>query len=50
LAVNTKIIFTRIDNEAEQFEFSDHVRFMPNPLNRWPIASTRRSASGSPRR
>jgi hypothetical protein len=35
LAVNTKIIFTRIDNESERFEFSDHVRFMPNPLNTW---------------
>lgn len=35
LAVNTKIIFTRVDNESERFEFADHVRFMPNPLNRW---------------
>jgi hypothetical protein len=35
LAVNTKIIFTRVDNEAEQFEFADHVVFEPNPLNAW---------------
>jgi hypothetical protein len=35
LAVNTKIIFTRVDNEAERFEFADHVVFPPNPLNRW---------------
>jgi hypothetical protein len=35
LAVNTKLIFTRVDNEAERFEFADHVRFQPNPLNRW---------------
>jgi hypothetical protein len=35
LAINTKIIFTRVDNESEQFEFADHVRFTPNPLSRW---------------
>jgi hypothetical protein len=35
LAVNTKLIFTRVDNESERFEFADHVRFSPNPLNRW---------------
>jgi hypothetical protein len=35
LAVNTKIIFTRIDDESERFEVTEHVRFSPNPLNRW---------------
>ena len=35
LAVNTKIIFTRVDNDAERFEFADHVVFPPNPLNPW---------------
>jgi hypothetical protein len=35
LAVNTKIIFTRVDNESEKLEFADHVVFPPNPLNRW---------------
>jgi len=35
LAVNTKIIFTRVDNEAERFEFANPVVFQPNPLNRW---------------
>lgn len=35
LAVNTKIIFTRVDNEAERYELADHVVFPPNPLNRW---------------
>jgi len=35
LAVNTKIIFTRVDNVAERFEFADHVAFQANPLNRW---------------
>jgi len=35
LAVNTKIIFTRVDDQAERFEFPDHVVFQPNPLNHW---------------
>jgi hypothetical protein len=35
LSINTKIVFTRVDNEAEQLEFSDPVHFPPNPLNRW---------------
>lgn len=35
LAVNAKIIFTRVDDESERFEVTDHVRFSPNPLNRW---------------
>jgi hypothetical protein len=35
LAVNAKLIFTRVDNESERLEFVDHVVFPPNPLNRW---------------
>jgi hypothetical protein len=35
LAVNAKLIFTRVDDESERYEFVDHVRFSPNPLNRW---------------
>jgi hypothetical protein len=35
LAVNAKLIFTRVDDESERFEVIDHVRFSPNPLNRW---------------
>jgi len=35
LALNTKITFTRVDNEAEQFEFSYPVRFNVNPHFRW---------------
>ena len=35
LAVNTKIIFTRVDDESERFEFAERVRFSPNPQNRW---------------
>jgi hypothetical protein len=35
LAVNSKLIFTRVDNEAERFEVTEHVVFPPNPLNRW---------------
>jgi hypothetical protein len=34
LAVNTKLIFTRVDG-SEQLEFADHVRFPVNPHNRW---------------
>ena len=35
LSLNTKIIFTRVDNEAEHFEFSDPVRFPAHPFNQW---------------
>ena len=35
LSVNTKVIFTRVGDESERFEFADHVRFPANPLNRW---------------
>jgi hypothetical protein len=35
LAVNAKLIFTRVGDESERYEFADHVRFSPNPLNRW---------------
>ena len=35
LAVNAKLIFTRVDNEAERFEVTEHTVFPPNPLNRW---------------
>jgi hypothetical protein len=35
LPLNTKITFTRVDNEAEQFEISFPVRFSVNPHFRW---------------
>jgi hypothetical protein len=35
LSLNTKVIFTRVDNEAEQLEFSYPVQFPVNPHNRW---------------
>jgi hypothetical protein len=35
LSINTKIVFVRVDNEAERLEFADPVHFPPNPLNRW---------------
>jgi hypothetical protein len=44
LAVNTKIIFTRLDNEAEQLEFSDPVRFPDNPYNHWAFRNLVRDA------
>ena len=38
LALNTKITFTRVDDEAEQFELAFPVRFSVNPYHRWTYA------------
>jgi hypothetical protein len=33
--MNTKVIFTRVDNPSERLEFSYPVKFSPSPYHRW---------------
>jgi len=46
LALNTKVIFTRVDDEAEQFELSYPVRFSVNPYHRWTYDAPRAKRVG----
>jgi hypothetical protein len=39
LAINAKIIFTRVDDPSEQFQFSDPVRFTVSPHHHWTYRS-----------
>ena len=41
--MNTKVIFTRVDNPAEKLEFSYPVTFQPSPYHRWELRDPRRS-------
>lgn len=40
--MNTKVIFTRVDNPAEVLEFSYPVTFEPSPYHRWEFRDVRK--------
>ena len=40
--MNTKVVFTRVDNPAERLEFSYPVTFEPSPYHRWEFRDVRR--------
>lgn len=35
--INTKVVFTRVDNPAEKLEFAYPVTFKPSPYHRWSL-------------
>lgn len=35
LKLNTKVVFTRVDNPAEKLEFSYPIHFSPSPYHYW---------------
>lgn len=39
--MNTKVVFTRVDNPAETLEFSFPVTFEPSPYHRWEFRSVK---------
>lgn len=41
--MNTKVIFTRVDNPSERLEFSYPVTFEPSPYHRWEFRNLRHS-------
>jgi hypothetical protein len=40
--INTKVVFTRVDNPSEKLEFSYPVTFEPSPYHRWEFRSGNR--------
>jgi len=42
--INTKVVFTRIDNPAERLEFAYPVTFQPSPYHRWELRDPRHSS------
>lgn len=44
--MNTKVVFTRVDNPSETLEFSYPVTFEPSPYHRWEFRDVRRHSKG----